>query len=162
MLTPFNRLGDSAQRTSRRARPATGRGSEGQPRLVVVGSWTTRPAPSGTAFGERAIRPESPVKSALREAAMKDCDPVSPYLKRPIRSVEEAQRDLLANGNLKRIILRAITESRSQGRKPTRQFQDAVDALLLARPDIEESLAVKAVHRTMSQEKITSARNPKR
>ena len=92
---------------------------------------------------------------------MSDLDPVSPYLKKPIRSVEEAQSDLLTAGNLRRIILRAITESRAQGRKPTRQFQDAVDALLLARPDIEESIAVKAVHRTMSQEKITSARQSK-
>ena len=92
---------------------------------------------------------------------MKDSDPVSPYLNRPIRSVEEAQRDLLTNGNLRRIVLQAITESRSKGRKPTRQFQDAVDALLSARPDVEESLAVKAVHRAMSQEKITSAKSTK-
>lgn len=86
------------------------------------------------------------------EAGMKDSDPVSPYLKRRLRSVEEAEKDILTNGNFKRIILQAVAESRASGRKPARQFQDAVAALMAARPDLPEAAAVTAVHRTMQSD----------
>ena len=82
---------------------------------------------------------------------MNDSDPVSPYLQRRLRSVEEAEKDILTNGSFKRIILQAVAYSRASGRKPARQFQDAVAALMAARPDLPEAAAVTAVHRTMQR-----------
>ena len=83
---------------------------------------------------------------------MNDSGPVSPSLKRRLRSVEEAEKDILTNGSFKRIILQAVADSRASGRKPARQFQDAVAALLAARPDLPEAAAVTAVHRTIQRD----------
>lgn len=101
--------------------------------------------------GPVAATPRIPEDRELCEAAMNDYDPVSPYLKRRIRTLEEAQKDQLT-GSTRYIVYRALEESRARGDKPGQQFKHAIDTLLACSPDLEESVAVDTVHRLLKEE----------
>jgi hypothetical protein len=83
---------------------------------------------------------------------MNDYDPVSPYLKRRIRTLEEAQKDQLTAGSSRYVVFRALEKSRARGDKSGQQFQHAVDALLASSPDLDEAVAVDTVHRFIKEE----------
>lgn len=83
---------------------------------------------------------------------MNDYDPISPYLKRRIRTLEEAQKDRIADGDYRLIVLRALSDSRARGDRPAQQFQQAVDALMSISPELEESVAVDMVHQLIRDE----------
>lgn len=83
---------------------------------------------------------------------MNDYDPISPYLRRRIRSLEEAQKDQLTASGTRHVVFRALEQSRARGDNPQQQFQHAVEALLAACTDLEEAVAVDSVHRLLKEE----------
>ena len=77
--------------------------------------------------------------------------PVSPYLKRPIRSMDQALDEVEANHRLETIILEAIVLARGSGGNSSRQFQAAVDSVIARCPELTEPMAVSVVHRVMAR-----------
>ena len=76
---------------------------------------------------------------------------VSPYLLRPIRSLEEA---ISARHRLRQfdaVAIRALTEANTAGESPDGQFKRAVAAIIRLRPDIKVAEAAALVERVKTR-----------
>ncbi|MCG8361368.1 MAG: hypothetical protein MI920_37915 [Kiloniellales bacterium] len=78
-------------------------------------------------------------------------EPTSPYLKRPLRSMDEAMDEVEATHGLEEVILDAIVKASVDGAGSSRQFQAAVDSVMAKCPELTEPLAVSVVHRVLSR-----------
>ncbi len=86
-----------------------------------------------------------------REAIVQMNEPVSPYLKQPLRTLDEALDQVESSYGLAEVILAALDEARAKGMNCSRQFQAAVDKVLLHCPELTEPVAVSIVDRVLKR-----------
>lgn len=76
---------------------------------------------------------------------------ISPYLLRPIRSLEEAISARHRMRQFDAVALRALTEAKAQGESSEGQFKRAVAAIIRLRPEIKVSEAAALVERVKAK-----------
>ena len=76
---------------------------------------------------------------------------VSPYLMRPVRSVEEIERDRPKSERLETLIGQALGAARAAGYGPHEQIDRAAMVVLSHRPHLTAIDALAAVHRVRRQ-----------
>ncbi len=79
-------------------------------------------------------------------------EPVSPYLKRPLRSMDQALDEVESSYGLDEVIRAALIEAEARGMNCSRQFQAAVDRVLALCPELTEAVAVSIVDRVLKRE----------
>ncbi len=87
-----------------------------------------------------------------REAIVQMNEPVSPYLKQPLRSLDEALDEVESSYGLGEVIHATLTEAAAKGMNCSRQFQAAVDRVLALCPELTEPVAVRIVDRVLKRE----------
>ncbi len=74
---------------------------------------------------------------------------VSPYLLRPVRSLDEVQRAGPAQPRLEAVIRRTLAEARAAGQGPQDQIHRAATVLIKLRPEMTLQEALAAVKSVM-------------